>query len=134
MILMETLKLLRDRQWLVPRQAADGTWRFTLIVEMAMALTEEQTRNELVPPSVRSMVLTRLTRLTSGARELVRASAVLGEQATWKLLRQMTELEEQVGFEALEEAIKRGLLREKEAGRGRPSRYSFVHELIRDIV
>ena len=35
--LLEMLKLLRDRQWLVPQLAADSTWRLELAVEMATA-------------------------------------------------------------------------------------------------
>src|SRR5216684_3290158 len=32
--LMETLKLLREREWMVPRLAADGTWKLELAVEL----------------------------------------------------------------------------------------------------
>ena len=46
------------------------------------------------------------------------ASAVLGNQASAKLLWQLAELGVQAGVEALEEAVKSGLLREEEAGAG----------------
>src|SRR6266699_660210 len=39
--LLETLKLLRERQWLVPRLAADGSWRLELAVEMATIVAQE---------------------------------------------------------------------------------------------
>src|SRR5260221_6443419 len=48
--LLETLKLLREREWLVPRLAVDGTWRLELDVEMATAVAQERSRGPLLPP------------------------------------------------------------------------------------
>ncbi|OLB55038.1 MAG: hypothetical protein AUI01_08760 [Ktedonobacter sp. 13_2_20CM_2_56_8] len=132
--LLETLKLFRDWQWLVPRLAADGTWRLELAVEMATVVGQERSRRELLPPSVRAMIMARLAKLTQPARQLVRASAVLGNQATAKLLWQMAELGVQAGLEALEEAVKSDILREEQAGVGRPGSYRFAHELMREVV
>ncbi len=56
--LMETLKLLRDRQWLVPRLGADGAFRLEPSVDMA-ALGEARSRRDLLPPSVRTLILAR---------------------------------------------------------------------------
>src|SRR5229473_2509609 len=39
--LLETLKLLRDRQWLVPRLDADGVFRLELVVDIAEAVAQE---------------------------------------------------------------------------------------------
>jgi tetratricopeptide (TPR) repeat protein len=80
------------------------------------------------------MIVLRLARLTPPARQLVQASAVLGNQATAKLLWQLAEVEVQPGIEGLEEAEGLGILREEEAGMGRPSSYRFAHDLIRDVV
>jgi predicted ATPase len=80
------------------------------------------------------MVLARLAKLTQSARQLVRACAVLGTLATAKRLWQLAEVEVQAGVEALEEAVRSGILREEQAGRGRPANYGFAHELIRDVV
>src|SRR5207253_2277725 len=44
--LLETLKLFRDWQWLVPRLAADGTWRLELAVEMATVVGQGWARRE----------------------------------------------------------------------------------------
>src|SRR2546428_3957568 len=132
--LLETLKLFRDQQWLVPRLSADGTWGLEPTVEMAAALMQKQSRRALLPPSVRSMILARLARLNPPARQMVQASAVLGNQATAKLLWQLAEVEVQPGIDGLEEAIGSGILREEEAGVGRPSSYRFAHDLIRDVV
>jgi predicted ATPase len=132
--LLETLKLLRERQWLVPRLGADGTWRLELAVEMTTIMAQERSPRELVPSSVRAMVLAHLAKLTQSARQLVRASAVLGMAVSAQLLWQVAEVEVQAGVEALEEAVRSGLLREEAAGRGRSASYGFAHELIRDVV
>jgi DNA-binding SARP family transcriptional activator len=132
--LLETLKLLRDRQWLVPRLGADGTWRLVPTVEMAAAITQEGSRHALLPPSVRAMILARLSKLSQAARQLVMASAVLGTGATAKLLWQVAEVGVQTGVEALEEAVGSGILREEDAGAGHPGSYYFAHQLMREVV
>src|SRR5229473_1274838 len=132
--LLETLKLLREREWLVPRLGADGAWWLEPTVDMAVALVQEQSRHELLPSSVRTMIQARLAKLSPAARRLVLASAVLCIQASAKLLWQVAELGVQAGVEALEEAVASGMLREEEAGTGRPGGYHFAHELIREVV
>src|SRR5207302_4361694 len=69
--LLETLKLSRDRQWLVPRLAADGTWRLEPTREIAAAVAQEGSERELLPPSVRTLILARLAPLSPAARYLV---------------------------------------------------------------
>src|SRR2546430_2154818 len=49
---------------------------------MATIVAQERSPRELVPPSVRAMILARLARLAQSARQLVRANAVLGTLAT----------------------------------------------------
>ncbi len=133
--LLETLKLLREQQRLVPRLGADGTWWLELDVDIAAALVQELFRSELLPPSVRSMIQARLVQLSPTARQVVMAGAVLGIQATAEHLWQVAELGVQAGVEALEEAVGRGFLREEDTGGvGRPGSYRFAHELIRDVV
>jgi len=132
--LLETLKLLRERQWLVPRLAADGSWRLELAVEMATIVAQERSPRELLPSSVRAMILARLAKLAQSARQLVRTNAVLGTLATAERLWQVAEVEVQAGLEALEEAVRSGILREEAPGRGRPASYGFAHELMRDVV
>ena len=135
--LLETLKMLREREWLVPRWGANGTWKLEPAVDIAAALTQEQFQRELLPPSVRTMIQARLAKLSPTAHQLVMASAVLGNQASAQRLWQVAELGVQAGVEALEEAVGSGILREEEAGgpgAGRPSSYCFTHDLIREVV
>jgi predicted ATPase/DNA-binding SARP family transcriptional activator len=135
--LLETLKLLRERQWLVPRLDADGVFRLELVVDIAVALAHEPSRRALLPTSVRALVLARLAKLRPPAQQLVRACAVLGPQTSAKLLWQVAGLEVQAGVEALEEAEGLGTLHAAEVGRhggGRPGSYHFAHALMRDIV
>jgi DNA-binding SARP family transcriptional activator len=132
--LLETLKLWRDRQWLVPRLAADGAWRLEPTREMAAAVAQEGSQRDLLPPSVRTLILARLAPLSPSARQLVQGVAVLGTAASAPLLWQLAELEVQAGVEALEEAARSGILHEEATGRGRAGSYRFSHDLIRDVV
>ncbi|HET8851655.1 MAG TPA: AAA family ATPase, partial [Ktedonobacteraceae bacterium] len=73
--LLEMLKLLRDRQWLVPRLDADGAWRLELVVELATIVAQERSLGALLPPSVRALILARLAPLSQAARQLVQVVA-----------------------------------------------------------
>src|SRR5205085_3861744 len=53
--LLETLKLWRERQWLVPRLAADGSWWLELSVDLA-APGEARSRHDRLPPSLRMLL------------------------------------------------------------------------------
>jgi predicted ATPase/DNA-binding SARP family transcriptional activator len=135
--LLETLKLLRERQWLLPRLTAEGVFGLAPTEELMAALARPESRRELVPPSVRALIQTRLARLSAPARELVMAGAVLGSPASAKRLWQMAGLRAPEGVEALEEAVKRGMLWEEEArgpGADGSANYRFSHDLVRDVV
>src|SRR2546421_3543351 len=132
--LLETLKLLRDRQWLVPRLAADGTWRLEPTREIAAAVAQEGSERELLPPSVRTLILARLAPLSPAARYLVQVVAVLGTSASAQPLWQLAEMKVQAGVEALEEAARRGVLHEEATGGGRAGSDRFSHGPRRDVV
>src|SRR5947209_243825 len=132
--LLETLKLWREWQWLLPQLGADGSWKLEPDQDLAAALSQDQPRRELVPPSVRALIQGRLTRLTEPACQLVRACAVLGTQVSAPRLWYLAEVGVQVGVEALEEAVGSGFLREEGATAGQPGQYRFTHELMRDVV
>src|SRR3989440_1652905 len=132
--LLETLKLWREWQWLLPQLGADGSWKLEPTQDLAAALSQDQPRRELVPPSVRELIQGRLARLTEPACQLVRACAVLGTQVSAPRLWYLAEVGVQVGVEALEEAVGSGFLREERAAAGQPGQYRFAHELMRDVV
>ncbi|EFH86191.1 ATP-binding protein [Ktedonobacter racemifer] len=135
--LLEMLKLFQDRGWLVPQLGVDGTWRLEMAVETTTLIAQKRAGRELVPPFVRAIVLTHLSKLTPPARQLVMACAVLGSRVHAQSLWQAAELGAQEGVEALEEAVKSGLLREEIAGGSRADClccYSFSHELMRKVV
>jgi len=54
--LLETLKLLRERELLVPRRGTEGTWWLEPTVDLAAAVAQERSRRELLPPSVRALI------------------------------------------------------------------------------
>ncbi len=135
--LLETLKLLRDRQWLVPRLDADGVFRMELAVEITTVVAQERSQGALLPPSVRALILARLASLSQAARHLVQGVAVLATAAHARLLWQLAEKGVREGVEGLEEAVKSGILREEEAGGpgvGNLVTYRFSHDLMRDVV
>ncbi len=136
--LLEMLKLFRDRE----RQGANGNWPLETTRGMIVAIGQEQFRRELVPPWVRAMIQARLAKLSQSARQLVMACAVLGKEASTQCLWQAAEVSTlsteqemvvQADVEALQEAIKSGLLRE-EVGMGGLSNYSFANDLVREVI
>src|SRR5579875_3436629 len=132
--LLEMLKLLRERQLLVPRPGPGGSWRLVPDVEKVTALLQGQFQGELLPAPVRAAILARLARLTPMARQLVLASAALDHRASAQRLWQVAQLETQAGMQALEEAVASGILRE-EHGRGDcAGSYYCADELIRDVI
>ena len=120
--------------WLVPRVDRDGAFQLELGVELSTIIGQEQPGGPLLPHSVRALILARLTQLSTTARHLVQASAVLGAAANAQLLWQLAEVGVLVGVEALEEATRSGILREEETEGGRQDSYRFSHDLMRDVV
>src|SRR5260370_33179702 len=101
---------------------------------MALALAQEQSQRELLPPSVRAMIQARLAKLTQPARQLVLARTVLCNQATAQWLWQVAELGGQAGVEAPGGGVGRGVVRGGGTGGGRPGRYTFTPLPIRHVV
>jgi hypothetical protein len=132
--LLETLKLLRARQWLMPRPGSDGIWQLVPDMESIATFLQDRSRRELIPASVRAMILSRLAKLTPTTRQLVRACAVLDYRASAQLLWHVAELGAQAGIQALEEAVGSGILREENSEGDHAGSYACAHELIREVV
>jgi DNA-binding SARP family transcriptional activator len=126
------LQELLERGVLVPRLIEGGSWVF----EPHPSLLEATPPSSLLPADVREMILCRLARLSSPARHLLAAGAVLGPDFTFEELCQVAQLAARDGLEALDEALQSLLLREsnhrREGGGG--FSYHFADDKIREVV
>ena len=75
LFLLETLRAFFERNALVPRSRADGSW--------AIGLPPALKLDSVLPPGVRDVIHSRLARLVPAARELVAAASVLGQGFTF---------------------------------------------------
>ena len=130
--LMETLKVLLERDVLASHPNKDGGWT----IDFTAALEHETVVRGFFPPSVREVIVARLDRLTPNAFALLVAGAVLGQNITFERLCQVTALAEQDGLPALDEVLHSHLLyeSEREGERMADGRYVFAHAKIRAIV
>ncbi|MGH2602538.1 MAG: ATP-binding protein, partial [Dehalococcoidia bacterium] len=81
-----------------------------------------------IPEGVRYVIGKRLSRLSHEANQMLQAAAVLGDGFGFDVLAAAVGLEEGSLLDALEEALRAGVLREEDAG------YHFSHALIRDAL
>ena len=113
LFIMETLKSLAERGLMLPQV---GKWQVQL-----KALRASQTA-----PGVRSVILARLTRLSTVARAILEAAAVLGQGFDFAVVRAVTDLEEDTALGALDELLRSRLILET------GSNYVFSHDKIRE--
>jgi DNA-binding SARP family transcriptional activator len=85
-----------------------------------------------IPPSVQQMISARLAHLSSSAQSACLSAAVLGDSFDFERLRSVAGLSESNGLDALEELLKRGLLREQRQASTRP--YVLAHDHFREVV
>ena len=127
--LVETIRTLLDNGTLARIDAADGA------TVDALARAEKILDDGLVPPSVRALIRERLTRVGLATSDLLVAGAVLFDHFDFDLVSRVAGLSERDGLAAVDEAVRRRLLREPQRWRGdRLGGYSFVHDKIRDVV
>lgn len=110
------------------RLALTGSGRWTL-----------QTGTEtFLPPSVKSVVGHRLSRLSVPARDALSVASVIGKDFSLDLLaRVLAERDPAAGerlAESIEEATQKRLILERVAPGGRDTAYEFVHEQIREVL
>jgi DNA-binding SARP family transcriptional activator len=126
------LQMLLERGVLVPRLIAGSGWVF----EPQPSILEAAPPNGMLPSDVREMIQRRLARLSSPARDLLAAGAVLGHDFTFEELCQVAQLAPQKGLAALDESLQSLLLREsshrREGRRG--VSYHFADDKIREVV
>ena len=126
------LQMLLERGVLVPRLIDGCGWVF----EPQPSILEATPPNGTLPPNVREMIQRRLARLSSPARHLLAAGAVLGHDFTFEELCQVAQLAPQEGLAALDEALQSLLLRESshwQEGSEEVS-YHFGYDKIREVV
>jgi hypothetical protein len=130
--LQALLQELLERGVLVPRLIAGSSWVF----ELQPSILGVTPPDGLLPSDVREMIQRRLARLSSPARDLLAAGAVLDQDYTFEELCQVASLSPQEGLAALDEALQSLLLYEsnhrREGRRG--VSYHFPDDKIREVV
>src|SRR5439155_23053312 len=118
----------------VPRWIEGSGWIF----EPQPSLLHATPPESMLPWDVREMILRRLARLSSPARDLLAAGAALGHDFTFEELCQVAQLTPQDGLVALDEALQSLLLHEsshRREGKGRRGvSYYFAHDKVREVV
>lgn len=84
-----------------------------------------------VPAGVRDVLARRLERLTEACRQVLSAAAVIGQEFTFGILRQVAGLRAEIALDALDEAADAHLIRVAPGAQGR---YSFIHTLVREVL
>ena len=85
-----------------------------------------------IPQGIRQVLDRRLTFLSTATAELLQVSAVLGQEFEFTLLNRMTGWEDPPLIEAVEEALRAGVLNER--GTSWVASYSFRHALVREVL
>jgi DNA-binding SARP family transcriptional activator len=126
------LQMLLERGILVPRLIAGSGWVF----EPQPSILEVIPPGSILPTAVCEMIQLRLARLSSPARDLLVAGAVLDHDFTFEELCQVAQLGPQEGLAALDESLQSLLLQEssnrREGRRG--VSYHFADDKIREVV
>ncbi|MEX2236219.1 MAG: protein kinase [Dehalococcoidia bacterium] len=85
-----------------------------------------------LPATVRAMVLRRIERCSDSARELLNLAAAIGQEFSIDVLQELTEFGEDAFYDAIEELIRRRLV--KAVTTGIEERYGFVDPQMRHIL
>lgn len=125
--LMETLKDLLERSVLHPKRQAEGKWAFEVDADHDLGQAIR------VPSTVRSVIRSRLNRLSPNAFTLLAAGATLEHELTFERLCAIANVSEDFGLPALDELVSGNLLLEA-ARSGDASAYIFAHHMIWDVV
>jgi DNA-binding SARP family transcriptional activator/predicted ATPase len=106
------------------------------IIQTLKSLSEgdEYTLRTGVPTGVRDLIRARLSRLSSYAMVLCQAGTILGAGFDFDRLCSVADMNERDGLPALEELLRRGLLREIGLGASQSiPTYGFSHDRIREV-
>jgi len=84
-----------------------------------------------VPGNVRTLIASRLGRLSVSARAWIACAAVVGRAFDLDLVRRAQGMDENTALEAVEELLRQGFLREGSGLGGRD--YEFMHHLVQEV-
>jgi len=121
---LETLKALLDLGILRSDPQRPEEW----VADFAIAARDTAVLQHFLPPGVQAAIRSRLAPLSTHARTLLTAAAVLGHSFTFDQLCQVAGLEVDSALTALDELLRNLLLREH-AGT-----YAFTHDKIRAVI
>ncbi|MFZ3078578.1 MAG: AAA family ATPase [Bellilinea sp.] len=125
--LIETLKDFLERRVLRPKRQAKGQWAFAVNAESDFGQAIH------VPSTIHMVIRSRLNRLSPGAFNLLAGGAVFEQQLTFEHLLAISTVNEEAALPALDELISGRLL--LEVGEpGTTSEYTFVNDMLRDVV
>jgi DNA-binding SARP family transcriptional activator len=126
------LQMLLERGDMVPRLITGSGWVF----EPQPSILEANAPDGLLPRDVRELIQRRLARLSSPARTLLAAGAVLEHDFAFEELCQVAQLAPHEGLAALDESLQSLLLQESSNRREdrRGVYYHFADDKIRDVV
>ncbi len=125
--LMETLKDLLERRVLHAKRRAEGRWTFAVDAKHDLGQAVR------VPSTVHAVIRARLNRLSPNAFSLLAGAAVLEQQITFERLCAIANMTQDLALPALDELISSRLLLEV-AQQGAASDYSFINDMLRDVV
>ena len=125
--LMETLKDLLERRVLHPKRRSEGQWTFAVdaVHNLGQAVR--------IPSTVHAVIRSRLNRLSPNAFSLLAGGAVLEQRLSFQRLCAISNVSEDLALPAMDELISGRLLLEA-ALPGAASEYTFVNEMLRDVV
>ena len=125
--LIETLKDFLERRVLRPKRQAKGQWAFAVNAESDFGQAIH------VPSTIHMVIRSRLNRLSPSAFSLLAGGAVFEQQLTFEHLLAISTVNEEAALPALDELISGRLL--LEVGEpGTTSEYTFVNDMLRDVV
>ncbi|HZT96463.1 MAG TPA: AAA family ATPase [Chloroflexota bacterium] len=87
-----------------------------------------------IPEGVRDVLISRVRRVSEGARQVLTTAAVIGHSFEFDTLHRAAGRDEEMTIRALEELLARGLVNRAPAGLDGGASYDFSHDKLRSVV
>ncbi len=131
--LMETLKTLLEQEVLIWQQTNTQTW--TLEMTDRTRVNWPRTMQSFLPPTMREHIHQRFINLAPPTQHILIAGAVLGQDFRLLSVCQVAKVDENVGVDAIEEALQKQIVQKKEPTRSWSEQaYVFTHEKVREVI